>query len=283
MNEVVNTLHGKVRGRVADGVGTFKGIPYAAPPFGVNRLRPPQPVEPWSGVRDAFSYGPKSPQPPYPPQVAQLLPAESCVGGEDCLTLNIWSPDRRSEGQPVMVWIPGGMFAYHATGASSWYDGSGFARDGIVCITINYRVGADGFLYLGEGNANRGLLDQIAALKWVQENVAAFGGDPGNVTIFGESAGALSVGTLLSLPRAEGLFRRAILQSGAAHHVSSVATAQRVARRLAEQLGVNATQEAIAAVPVDRLLQAQVKLETDLGAHPDPQRWGSEVVATGLL
>src|SRR5204863_2758420 len=115
------------------------------------------------------------------------------------------SPDLGSAGRPVMVWIPGGMFAYHATGASAWYDGSRFARDGIVCVTINYRVGADGFLYLGEGNANRGLLDQVAALEWVRENIAAFGGDPANVTIFGQSAGAMSVGTLLSMPCADGL------------------------------------------------------------------------------
>ncbi len=282
MNKVVNTRNGKVHGRVADGVNTFKGIPYAAPPFGANRLRPPQPVEPWSGVRDAFTYGPKSPQPPYPPQVVELLPPEFSNGGEDCLTLNIWSPDLGAAGRPVMVWIPGGMYAYHATGASSWYDGSRFARDGVVCVTINYRVGADGFLYLGEGNANRGLLDQIAALEWVRENIAAFGGAPDNVTIFGESAGALSVGTLLAMPRAEGLFRRAILQSGATHHVSSVATAQRVAQRFAEQLGVEATREAIAAVPLDRLLRAQVEVEADLGAHPDPERWGGEVVATML-
>src|SRR5205814_9220088 len=123
---------------------------------------------------------------------------------------------------------------------TAWYDGSHFARDGIVCVTINYRVGVDGFLYLGEGNANLGLLDQIAALAWVQENIAAFGGDPGNVTIFGESAGAMSVGTLLSMPRAEGLFRRAIAQSGAAHQVLSAATAQRIGLHLAEKLGVEA-------------------------------------------
>jgi para-nitrobenzyl esterase len=137
-----------------------------------------------------------------------------------------------------MVWIPGGMFE---VGSGASYNGSHFARDGVVCVTINYRVGADGFLYLGDGNANLGLLDQVAALAWVRENTAAFGGDPGNVTIFGESAGAMSVGTLLSMPRAEGLFRRAIAQSGAAHHVISAATARRVGRRLAETLGVDAT------------------------------------------
>lgn len=207
MNTVVKTSSGKVRGSVANGVHTFKGIPYAASPFGANRLRPPQPVAPWSGVRDALSYGPKPPQPPYPPQVALLIPPELTSPGEDCLTLNIWSPDLGSAGRPVMVWIAGGLFEYHGTGASPWYDGSRFARDGVVSVTINYRVGAEGFLYLGEGNANRGLLDQIAALQWVQENIAAFGGDPGNVTIFGESAGAMSVGTLLAIPRAEGLLK----------------------------------------------------------------------------
>jgi carboxylesterase 2/para-nitrobenzyl esterase len=181
-----------------------------------------------------------------------------------------------------MVWIPGGMFEYHGTGASPWYDGSRFARDGIVCVTINYRVGAEGFLYLGDGIANCGLLDQVAALEWVMQNIAAFGGDPGNVTIFGESAGALSIGTLLSMPRAEGLFRRAIAQSGAAHHTSSAASARRVGLCLAGKLGIEATREAIAAVPVDRLLAAQADLRTELLAHPDPERWGSEVVTSML-
>jgi para-nitrobenzyl esterase len=282
MKAVVQTRRGQVRGDVVNGVNIFKGIPYAAPPFGADRLRPPRPVEPWSGVRDALAYGPKSPQPPYPPQVALLLPPELTNPGEDCLTLNIWSPGLGSAGRPVMVWIPGGMFAYHGAGASPWYDGSRFARDGIVCVTINYRVAADGFLYLGEGNANRGLLDQVAALEWVQENIAAFGGDPSNVTIFGESAGAMSVGTLLSMPRAEGLFRRAIAQSGAAQHVMSAATARRVGQRLAEQLDVEITREAMAAVPVDRLIQAQARLEAELAAHPAPARWGEEVVVTML-
>jgi para-nitrobenzyl esterase len=279
MKTVVKTQYGEVRGSVADGVYAFKGIPYAAPPVGANRLRPPQPVIPWNGVRDALTYGPKTPQLPYP-QEMDMLPPELTGSGEDCLSLNIWSPALRSADRPVMVWIPGGMFEYHGTGASPWYDGSRFARDGIVCVTINYRVGAEGFLYLGEENANRGLLDQVAALEWVRENVAAFGGDPGNVTIFGESAGAMSVGILLSMPRAEGLFRRAIPQSGAAHHVISVETGQRVGQRLAEKLGVEATREAFAALPAERVLAAQAELIADLAAHPDPERWGHELVLT---
>ena len=277
MNTVVKTQYGEVRGSEASGVKTFKGIPYAAPPFGANRLRPPQPVAPWRGVRDALAFGPMPPQPPLPPQVSVLLPLGT-IPGEDCLNLDIWTPDLGSAGLPVMVWITGGFFEY---GGTAWYDGSRFARDGIVCVTINYRVGPDGFLYLGKGDANRGLLDQIAALEWVRENIAAFGGDPGNVTIFGESAGGMSVGTLLAMPRAEGLFRRAIAESGSAHHVTSAATAQRISQYLAEKLGVAATREAIAAVPLDRLFAAQDELKAEVDAHPDPERWGE--VAANLL
>jgi para-nitrobenzyl esterase len=275
---VTTTTSGAVRGSVADGINTFKGIPYAAPPFGANRLRPPQPVELWSGVRAALTYGPMPPQLPYPPPWDGLIPERGAVG-EDCLNLNIWTPDRGSAGLPVMVWIPGGMFE---AGSGATYDGSHFARDGVVCVTINYRVGAEGFLYLPDGHANLGLLDQVAALEWVRENIAGFGGDPGNITVFGQSAGAMSVGTLLSMPRAGGLFRRAIAQSGGAHQVISAEEARKVAGQLAEKLGVKPTREAIAAVPVDRLLQAQAELKADLMAHPDPDRWGREVAQSVL-
>lgn len=270
---VVRISGGEVRGSVADGIHVFKGLSYAAPPFGVGRLRPPRPVPPWSGVRDALTWGAKPPQPPYPPPWDQLIP-ERGPAGEDCLNLNIWTPDPGSAGLPVMVWIPGGMFE---AGSGATYDGSRFARDGVVCVTINYRVGAEGFLFLADGSANLGLQDQVAALEWVRDNIAAFGGDPGNVTIFGQSAGGMSVGTLLSMPRAKGLFRRAIAQSGGGHQVMSVASARIVAARLAERLGVPATRAAIAAVPVERLLRAQGELKADLAAHPDPARWGTEV------
>jgi len=217
MDAIVKTRGGQVRGSVVDGVNTFKGIPYAAPPFGTRRFRPPQPVEPWSGMRDALVYGATVPKPPYFPPFDALIP-EPAIPGEDCLNLNIWSPDLGQAKLPVMVWIHGGAFA---NGTGAIYNGSRFARDGVVCVTINYRLGVDGFLYLGDGNANLGLLDQIAALEWVQENIRAFGGDPGNVTIFGESAGAMSVGTLLTMPRAAGLFRRAIAESGAGHYAKN--------------------------------------------------------------
>lgn len=281
MNEVVNTQSGKVRGSVLNNIYTFKGIPYAAPPFAANRLRPPQPVEAWSGVRDAFVYGPKAPQGSYSPQVEAIMP-EFAMAGEDCLSLNIWTSDLGSAKHPVMVWIPGGFFEYHGTGASPWYAGHRFARDGIVCVTINYRVGAEGFLYLNDGNANRGLLDQLAALEWVQENIAVFGGDPSNVTIFGESAGAKSIGALLAMPRAKGLFRRAIVQSGAAHHAISIASAQRVGQHFVDKLGVTPTQEALSAIPLKRSLAAQEELRAALLAYPDPEQWGSEVAISML-
>ena len=273
---VAGIASGKVRGSAVDGVAAFKGVPYAAPPVGANRLRPPQRVAGWSGIRDAMTWGPKPPQLPYPPPWDVLIP-ERGPPGEDCLNLNIWTPEQGPAGLPVMVWIPGGMFE---AGSGATYDGSRFARDGVVCVTINYRVGAEGFLYFGDDVANLGLLDQIAALQWVQDNIAAFGGDPGNVTVFGQSAGGMSVGTLLSMPRARGLFRRAIAQSGGAHQVISADGARNVARRLAERLGLTATREAFAAIPVERLLQAQAELKADLVRCPDPERWSVEVAVS---
>ncbi|GAA4373385.1 carboxylesterase family protein [Agromyces bauzanensis] len=289
----METVHGKLRGSVADGVQVFRGMPYAAPPFGPNRLRPPRPVEPWSGVRDAVELGPEPPQ-VTPPTTGgpgsgvsgdwreideSFAEIERAAPSEDCLNLNVWTPDREATRLPVMVWIQGGMFEISSTAA---YDGSRFARDGVVCVVITWRPGAEGFLFLGDGVANVGLLDQVAALEWVRENIAAFGGDPGNVTVFGESAGAMSIGMLLAMPRAAGLFRRAILQSGAAHHVTPAEDARRISGYLAERLGVPATREAIAAVGVERFVAVQSELKAELFADPDPGRWGSAVVASNM-
>jgi para-nitrobenzyl esterase len=260
-------------------VASFKGIPYAAPPFSPNRFQPPQPAPSWDGVREALTYGPTAPKAPYFPPFDVLIP-EVDIPGEDCLNLNIWSPDLGQARLPVMVWIHGGAFA-NGSGSVPAYDGTRFARDGVVCVTINYRLGADGFLYLGDGIANLGMLDQIAALTWVQENIAAFGGDPNTVTIFGESSGGMSVATLMTMPRATGLFRRAIAQSGAAHYVLSPATAQRIGQYLAEKLGVEPTRQAIATVPINRLVEAQRQLRVEVSANPDPARWGE--VAANLL
>ena len=199
MDTVITIKQGGVRGSLVDGVRSFKGIPYAAPPVNANRFRPPRPAAAWSGVRDALNFGPKTRQPAYPPGIAAIL-SELTGGGDDALTLNIWAPAAGSGPYPVMVWIPGGMFEFHATGASPWYDGSRFARDGIVCVTINYRVGADGFLFCGDDEyANVGLLDQIAALSWVRDNIAAFGGDPHRVTVFGGIRAIVAIVASISL------------------------------------------------------------------------------------
>ena len=278
-NLVVTTRQGQLRGEVRDGVAAFKGIPYAAPPFGPNRFQPPRRPQSWDGLRDAIEYGLVPPQPPYAAPFDQLL-GDQGRPGEDCLNLNVWTRDPGGHGLPVMVWIHGGAFM-RGSGALPIYDGSRFAKAGVVCVTINYRLGVDGFLYLGDGTANRGLLDQIAALEWVQENIEAFGGDPTRVTIFGESAGAFSVATLLAMPRARGFFKRAIAQSGAAQHTTSLATAQLVGRNLAEKLGVTPTMASIAAVPLERLVEMQAELAMDLAVRPDPARWG-EVAANGM-
>src|SRR5215207_604265 len=247
----VRTPAGTVRGRVRDGVHAFLGIPYAAPPFGPRRFAAPQPAEPWDGVRDALDYGPTVPKPAYTPPYDVLL-REPVIPGADCLNLNVWTPDPGHAGLPVFVWIHGGAFV-NGSGAVPVYDGATFARDGVVCVTINYRLGVDGFLqFADDGPANRGLLDQVAALRWVQENIAAFGGDPARVTVGGESAGAMSVGCLLAMPSAQGLFGQAVLQSGAGHHALTAATATRIGGYVAERLNVPATREALAAVPVDQ-------------------------------
>jgi para-nitrobenzyl esterase len=280
---IVQTRSGGVRGEVVDGIHVFRGIPYAAPPFGAGRLRPPRPAEPWSGVRDALEWGHEPPQPRMPAgdtdDVAPLV-WDPAVPGEDCLNLNIWTPDLGAAARlPVLVWIPVGMFEV-CSGAS--YDGSRFARDGVVCVTINTRVGSEGFLLLDDGTPNLGLLDQIAALEWVRDEIAAFGGDPANVTIAGESAGAMSIGTLLSMPRAAGLFCRAVMESGAAHRVIDTEAARRVARELARRLGVDPTTEAVAAISWQQLLGESMALKGDLLTDPDPERWGLDVIASFL-
>jgi para-nitrobenzyl esterase len=270
---LVRLKDGAVRGKSQNGVFAFLGLPYAAPPFGANRMQPPQPVAGWTGERDATAYGPTVPKGDYPPQYTLLFP-EEVIAGEDCLNLNVWTPDPGATGLPVLVWIHGGSFM-NGSGSVGAYDGAAFARDGVVCVTINYRLAAEGFLFLEDGLANLGLLDQLAALRWVQDNIAAFGGDPARVTVAGESAGAMSVTTLLSMPLSAGLFTQAIAQSGAAAHAISAQEGRTVAGYLAEALGVPADRDAIRAVPLDKLVQAASDLVVEVQTSPDPARWGA--------
>ena len=272
MDPVVVLAQGQLRGQEKDGVLSFKGIPYAAAPVGHHRFAAPAEAPSWDGVRDASQYGPTAPKPGYPSPLDTVLP-EPVFAGEDCLNLNVWTPALDRGRRPVLVWIHGGAFV-NGSGAISVYDGSKFARDGVVCVTLNYRLGVEGFGLIDGAPANRGLLDQIAALRWVRSNIAAFGGDPDTVTIAGESAGAMSVVTLLSMPAAAGLFRRVIAQSGGGHNVLRASTATTVTAALAEQMDVQPTVGGFAAVPVADLVAAQAALSARIAAAPDPAVWG---------
>ncbi|QUW78824.1 carboxylesterase family protein [Streptomyces mirabilis] len=252
---VVTTPYGAVRGRYEDGIAVFRGIPYAAPPFGARRFRPPVPPEPWDGVRDAGEFGPTPPKPPYSEAFARLL-ADPVVPGDDCLNLNVWTPEPGPGARlPVMVWIHGGALT-RGSSAVPVYDGHAFARDGVVLVSINYRLGVEGYGLFPDAPPNAGLRDQLAALEWVRESIARFGGDPDRVTVFGESAGAISIGALLASPRARGLFRRAVLQSGPPE-ASERDKVRRMVRRMATRLKVPATARAFAAVDRALLLRTQ--------------------------
>lgn len=255
----MTTTSGEVRGAATEnGMLAFKGIPYAAPPVGDLRFRPPQPVEPWTDVRDALELPPSCPQPSTrPPGWAQ----ERTLS-EDCLYLNVWTPALDGT-RPVMVWIHGGGYAI---GSGSWplYDGANLSKRGdVAVITLNHRLGPLGYLHLGEllgdgfeSSGNNGQLDLVAALEWVRDNAASFGGDPGNVTVFGESGGGAKISMLLAMPSARGLFHRAAIQSGPGTRVMKPSTATRFARALIESLELGDDLEALWKVPADQLVAA---------------------------
>lgn len=226
----VSTASGPVKGVSEQDIDIYRGIPYAAPPIGPLRWAPPEPVKPWSTVRDASTFGPICPQVPFGPH--PLTQPQS----ENCLSLNIWTPQHQTDTKiPVMVFIHGGAFV-GGFGSDPLYDGARLARKGVLVVTLNYRLGIFGYLAHPEltaasphhSSGNYGLLDQIAALKWVRANIASFGGDPANVTIFGESAGGTAVMTLMASPLAHGLFQRAIAESLAGGFpLPDLATAER--------------------------------------------------------
>ncbi|MFD2473486.1 carboxylesterase/lipase family protein [Amycolatopsis silviterrae] len=253
MEPTVHIGQRSIRGTSADGVRAFRGIPYAAAPTGAHRFEPPRPAE-WTGEFDARNFGPTAPQ----ASTTGMPDLTAIVGtgwtpGDDYLSLNIWTP-QDADCLPVMVFVHGGAFT-SGSGSAPGYDGTVFAKSGVVLVTINYRIGVPGFLHLPGVPDNRGLRDQIAALEWVREHIAAFGGNPDAVTIFGESAGGLSVGALLAAAPA-GLFRRAISQSGGAAHALTTAQAEVVTAAFANQFGT----DAFAQIPDEALAKAATQL-----------------------
>ncbi|HEX7784532.1 MAG TPA: carboxylesterase family protein [Sphingobium sp.] len=261
LEAIAQTTAGQVRGVTEGGVSRFLGIPYAAPPVGPLRFAKPQPPVAWTGIRDAFEPGPNAPQRirAVPGLDVVALVGEGWHPGDDYLTLNIWRPAKDVSGAPVMVFIHGGGFVIGSKDAPV-QDGAAFARDGVILVAINYRMGTEGFLPIPGIPTNLGLRDQIAALHWVQHNIAAFGGDPANVTIFGESAGAMSVANLLVSPLAKGLFRRVIVESGHGSMTRSIDIAQRVVRKLAKALKITPDAAGFASLKPEEMLDAMEKV-----------------------
>jgi para-nitrobenzyl esterase len=277
---IVETASGKLRGSAAGGIFAFKGVPYGASTAGTNRFMPPQAPEPWAGVRDALAYRGHAPQlpgrPERRPELQNILgPADATPEGEDCLTLNVWTPGLDGTKRPVMMWLHGGAFAY-GSGNRAVTEGSNLARRGdVVVVSVNHRLNIFGFLHLADiggerfaHSGNAGVLDLVAALEWVRDNIAEFGGDPENVTIFGESGGGGKVSVLLAMPAARGLFHRAIIQSGATVRVSTRERATALAEAAMRHLGIGRGEcERLQEVPADRLAAAIAPASRAVGRH----------------
>ncbi|MEV5880451.1 carboxylesterase family protein [Streptomyces sp. NPDC052101] len=272
----VRTPAGVLRGRTEGGVAVFRGIPFAEPPVEALRFAAPVPAGGWTGVREAVSYGPP------PPQAGYFgMDALAQGAGADWLTVNVWSPDPSpGAGLPVMVWIHGGGYSIGMSGLPE-YDGARLAREGgVVLVTFNYRVGMEGFGHIDGAPANRGLLDQVAALEWVRDTIRVFGGDPDRVTVFGESAGAGSIAALLAMERAAGLFRRAIAQSVPGTFFSPALAAD-IAAAVAAELGLRPTAAELAAVPPERLAAAGDAVAAKSASFGE--RWGRPALRSVLF
>ncbi|MFF0473490.1 carboxylesterase/lipase family protein [Streptomyces sp. NPDC004284] len=266
--DIFTTTSGAVRGfRTSGDVVAALGIPYAAPPFGALRFREPAPAAAWTGVRDCTAFGPVAPQSAELPGSPVWSP-----GDEDVLTVNVWTPAPDGGSLPVLVWIHGGAYTFGSS-AQPNFDGAALARTGLVVVTLNYRLGFEGFGHVptADGVAlpdNRGLLDQVAALCWVRENIAAFGGDPGNVTLAGQSSGAASVACLMVMDRARGLFHHAIAHSPASpHHTFDIAAA--TTREIAAAAGCPATPEGLSAATPQALVAASDQVVEAYRRDPD--------------
>jgi len=265
---VVKTASGPVKGESEQGVFVFRGIRYGAPPVGSLRFRPPVPAIAWTELRLTLDFAPAC------PQLVEIDPTENnnSVMAEDCLAVNVWTPGADDKKRPVMVWIHGGGFI-EGSARNTWYDGAKLAgRGDVVVVTVQYRMGAWGFLDVSDiggqdfaQSGNVGLLDQIAALKWVRENIAGFGGDPNNVTLFGQSAGAGSTGMLMVMPAAHGLFHKAIMESGTPKEVTDKARAIEVSRTYMKIAGITKI-EGLQKLTMAQMLDAQRKVfETRFG------------------
>jgi para-nitrobenzyl esterase len=262
----VRAAAGALRGSQEAGLAVFRGIPFAEPPVGALRFAAPRPVQAWDGVREAVSYGPP------PPQAGFFgMDALAQDASDDWLTINVWSPEPdQGAGLPVMVWVQGGGYVIGMSSLPE-YDGGNLARDGVVVVTFNYRVGIEGFAQIEGAPANRGLLDQVAALQWVRDNIRAFGGDPDQVTVFGESAGGGSVAALLAMPRAAGLFRRAVAQSAPGIYFTPE-LATDIAAAFAAELGLRPTVADLSTVAPAQLSAAGDAVTAKFGQWAD--RWG---------
>jgi para-nitrobenzyl esterase len=271
LTEVVQTSNGPVRGYHDAGLKAFKGLRYAAPPVGLARFKPPSLPKPWREPAEAAAYGAPAIQSGLAPGERRSSPADppapdEPASSEDCLFLNVWTPGLDDARRPVMVWLHGGGFA-NGSGGAAMYDGAALARQGdSVLVTVNHRLNVFGYLHLGEvfgpeyaQSGVAGMLDIVQALEWVRDNIAAFGGDPANVTIFGESGGGWKVSLLMAMPAARGLFHKAIIQSGPGLTAKPKAEADATARQLLAELGV-ATPEALAALPTETISTTSVKL-----------------------
>ena len=261
----VTIAQGELEGLWRGPSAAFLGVPFAEPPIGALRFVGPVPARLWQGVRRATAYGPTAQRRPFGPDTT--IP-EPSIPGDDILTVNVFTPEpgRREPGLPVLVWIHGGGFKAGSP-ASPWYDGAGFNRDGVVTVTMGYRLGFDGFGWVRDAPLNRGVLDWIAALHWVRDNIGAFGGDPARVTVAGQSAGGGAVLALLACPEATGLFQGAIAHS-AAYRGADPSSAELLGRRLAHLAGVAPSREALNALGEDVLLDLQEELERQLNPAP---------------